>query len=184
MSRLLSALAFLLFAMNSPSAAGPGPEDVDSFHRLVETGDVAAVADTLRDDPALAVAGNEFGFQAIHQLDYIGFEEKLALLLEYGADIGARNDEGITLLHVLIDAEFLPVVMKYGADLEARDLEGRTPLLVQLAEPDNRGMIEALLIAGADPEARGNDGRSAKELAQEAGNDEIVHLLKEFGADR
>jgi len=60
----------------------------------------------------------------------------LPLLLKHGADIDAQNDEGMALLHVLIDPKFIDIALQYGADPDLRDKKGRTPIMVHLKEPD------------------------------------------------
>ena len=76
--------------------------------------------------------------------------------------------------------------MALGADLEARTPKlGWTPLHYAVSEW-NPIATEALLIAGADPNARaGSDGgcfADARPLQMGQGKDEVVVLLKRFGA--
>ena len=56
---------------------------------------------------------------------------KIKLLLKYGADLEARDDEGKTPLAAAVEEnslEALPFIIKRGANLEARDHNGETPL--------------------------------------------------------
>ncbi|MDR7126416.1 ankyrin repeat domain-containing protein [Pseudotabrizicola sp. 4114] len=184
MRKLLYFVATLLMGASGTAAAEPSADEVAAFHALVETGKASEVQAALRQYPALASAKGQFGFEAIHLLDYIDFEEKLLLLLQYGADIAAKNDDGHTLLHILIDPEFLPVVLREGGQLEIRDGEGRTPLMLALAEADNHDMIEALLTAGADPDTRNDQGQSALAYAKAYGDQATVDLLTQAGASR
>jgi len=126
----------------------PKDEETTTFHSMVQTGGVASVENALNKNPALATVEDNFGFQAVHMLDYTDFREILSLLLRYGADINAKNDAGHTLLHILIDPEFVPDVLGSGADLHAKDNQGRTPLMLAQTER-NQEMVEALIEAGA-----------------------------------
>ncbi|MEM8801005.1 MAG: hypothetical protein AAGF55_00550 [Pseudomonadota bacterium] len=127
----------------------PTDDEISAFHSIVQTGGAASVEKALKANPALATAADKFGFQAIHLLDYTGFHDILSLLLNHGVDINAANDDGHTLLHVLIDPEFLPAVLEAGGGLTAKDNHGRTPLMLARTEHNNQDMIDALIEAGA-----------------------------------
>lgn len=175
--RFLSAL-LCLFTLALPALAATEGE-ADSLFSQIQMGDVEAVEDTLTQDAKRARLRDRFGFEPIHVLDYTNFEEMLGLLIAHGADINATNDAGHTLLHILIDPEFIAPVLAAGADIEARDAEGRTPLLLWLTEAESADMIEALLDAGANPNARDAQGRSALDYAQDP---ELARLLQAHGA--
>lgn len=55
----------------------------------------------LASNPSLATSVDEHQFQPIHILDMECNEDILDLLLANGADINARNDEGVTLAFTL-----------------------------------------------------------------------------------
>lgn len=162
--------------------AAPSEDEAAAFADLVSFGGVQEVAKALAETPALATTPDTYGFQPIHLLDYEGFEGKLDLLLAAGADINATNDEGITLLHIVIEPGFIPALIKRGADVNARDIEGRTPLMVHLTEPGGTDYLAPLLDAGADPNAADNDGVSTLELLREHGDPEAEALLINAGA--
>jgi len=161
----------------------PSEEEVGAFHSLVQTAGVGSVEDALKNNPALATAEDKYGFQAIHVLDYSSFRAILSLLLRYGTDINAKNYAGHTLLHILIDSEFVPDVVEAGADLEAKDNQGRTPLLLALTEPDSYDMVRALLDAGSNPNARDNSGQGALDYARlDCEKSQTIELLIDAGA--
>jgi ankyrin repeat protein len=57
------------------------------------------------------------------------------LLLEYGADVNARNDTGSTPLHYAASSGCLSLVkllLKYGGDPRIKNNEGKTPLDVAI----------------------------------------------------
>lgn len=182
MRKLLAAIFSMLVGMSSAQSQ-PSEDEVRAFHSVVQTGGAAAVERALKKNPALATAVGQNKFQAIHVLDYIDFSEILALLISYGADINAQNDYGHTLLHMLVDPEFVPIVLNSGADLEIRDKQGRTPLMSALTEPDSFEMVRALLAGGADPNVRDNKGQTVLGFAREHSDDPaIVDLLEEATA--
>ncbi|MGL5009679.1 MAG: ankyrin repeat domain-containing protein [Paracoccaceae bacterium] len=147
------------------AAAEPDAAQVSAFHAAVQTGSAAEVQAMILAEPALVAAVDEYGFQAIHLLDYEEFDEKLAILQKAGADIDARNGEGMTLLHLIIDPVFIPAVVAAGANVNARDAAGRVPLMVHLLEPDAEDAVRALLRAGADRTLRDDAGLSVRDYA-------------------
>lgn len=181
MRRLIAGIAGALLSMFSPHAIQAQDGDiVAEFHDAVEFGDVSAVRKMLSQDPALASSGGRFGFQPM-QLQNLYFEEEiLDLLLANGADINSGNDDGVTLLHIIADADAVPTLIAKGADLEARDIRGWTPLIMQVTSQENGpDVVMALLKAGADRQARAQNGQSALDLVMDGGADpELIRLLQ------
>jgi len=64
-----------------------------------------------------------------------------------------------------------------GADPNI-DRGRRSPLLILATSIRSRALVEMLLNAGADPEVQDRKGRSALEVAEEAGDAEVVRLLE------
>lgn len=74
----------------------------------------------------------EDGLQPIHMAAFHG-EKAVRLLLEYGADVHARDERGCTPLHHVTscahpDLGAAEALIEHGAGVNARDNEGRTPL--------------------------------------------------------
>ncbi len=180
-------IVFALFAalwLAAPLRAADIPaEDLEVFFELVAIGPIAAVEATLAETPAFAIASDPDGFAPIHMLDYADFAGKLALLIRHGADINTQTNDGIGLIHILIDPEFLPLVLSAGADINLKDAQGRTPLMLFAQEPEGADMVRALLAAGADAGLRDAEGNSVTYYARESGQDpSLIDALQRAGA--
>lgn len=158
------------------------PAEVKAFHGAVREGNVARVRTMLGKDGSLAVSVDEYRFRPVHLMDMYFETEILDLLLANGADINARNDEGVTILHIVTDEKAVPIMIAKGADREARDKRGWTPLIAQAGERDSEEILAALLRAGADPNAKGNRGETALSFARERQELRKVRLLERAGA--
>ena len=66
------------------------------------------------------------------------------------------------------------------ADSDVNGMEGCS--LQYPTTKDVMQYLNTLLTAGADVNAKDKDGKTALKLAQEAGNEKIVELLKQAGA--
>jgi palmitoyltransferase ZDHHC13/17 len=71
------------------------------------------------------------GFTALHFASFKGSTVACDLLIRYGADMNARNNFGINMLHVAAQGD-QPVTLFYfkqkGLDLQIKDDRGSTPL--------------------------------------------------------
>ena len=87
--------------------------------------------------------------------------------LSCGADIDARDQDGVTPLHMAAivsdNPAMIPALLDAGANIEARAFDGPafyglTPLHMAAGHSENPAVVRALLAAGADIEARTYDG--------------------------
>jgi uncharacterized protein len=104
----------------------------------------------------------------------------VAMLLEHGAAVDARDDAGMTSLMRAArnsDAATLSVLLDSGADVNLTDAAGMTALMYASGKA-NVENIRLLLERGASAQARNNAGESALELARAAKKNKVVAALE------
>ncbi|KAG8170023.1 hypothetical protein KVR01_000768 [Diaporthe batatas] len=108
------------------------------------------------------------------------------LLLESGADIAARNDQGRTALTQAIyyrqDLALIQILMARGADVEAKDNAGKTALHHAI-DTRNKELIQILVDRGVDIEAKDNAGETVLHHAIDKRNKELIKILIDRGVD-
>lgn len=114
----------------SDKAKGLSEEEKDAllevqmhFFVMIEFYGAASVKNYLKEYPILATMEDEYGCAPIHALGDVEFEEVLDLLLEYGADINAQNEEGKTLLHNHDYPINVSRIIQAGGNINLPDLE-------------------------------------------------------------
>lgn len=100
-------------------------------------------------------------------------------LIASGADINARDENGLTALMRTVQhnaTETAALLIKAGADVNARDRYGETAL-IKAALYDKAASAKLLIEAGADINVQDNDGRTA--LMRTAGHSctDVADLL-------
>jgi ankyrin repeat protein len=143
--------------------------------------DVARLSVLLRDDTSAARSWNGDGFTLLHLSAFFGGADGARLLLDAGAelDVVSRNDFSVYPIHSAA-AGRVPVALllvERGANVNVRQRHGWTPLH-SAAHNGSVDLVDALLAAGADPEATNDDGVTALDLARKAGHDAIVERLQ------
>src|SRR5207344_124603 len=101
-----------------------------------------------------------------------GNKEAVRTLLARKADVNARQIDGTTALHWAVrgdDLETTDLLIRAGANVSAANREGATPLLLASVN-GNAAMLEKLVNAGADPNAKlSKDGDTALMMAARTG---------------
>jgi len=111
-------------------------------------------------------------------------------LLDHGAYVLARNDDGKLPIHCMNDdfghkVRIAELLLKHGTDINATDEEGRTPLLNESFYWDGSDLpiLSYLLAHGANINAKTKGGCSALLLATKAYDNKSTRFIIEHGAD-
>lgn len=133
------------------------------------------------------------GRTALRAAAWGGHEEAVLTLLRYTAHVDKADSKGRTPLIAAAymgHHEVVEILLDHKAAVDLADGDGRTALSVAaLCVPTAAGVkgygeVAGLLLErGADPGHRDNDGMTPLLLAAYEGNDEVVELLLEAGAD-
>jgi len=104
------------------------------------------------------------------------------LLIDKGADVNAKNNDGNTALHETARFGYLEITRKLldkGTDVNVKNNDGFTPLHSASASGFVK-VAELLIEKGANVNAKSNDGRTPLQVA--GGNSEMKELLRAKGA--
>lgn len=115
------------------------------------------------------------------------------LLLENGADVKAKADDGMTAFiqatfgvqSKRVTTDVLDLLLKYGANINAattgKNIAGWTALLFATVNGDEE-LVDYLLRNGAFVNHTSDEGQSALALARQEKYESLVKLLKKHGA--
>ncbi len=123
---------------------------------------------------------------ALHEAARIGDIETVGLLLDQGAELDAKNEDGVTPVHAAAQgdhSEVVALLLDRGADVDTRTLKRLTSL--HIAGKEGAVEVVALLLnRGADTEAKDFfDERTPLSNAVWHRHPEIVALLLDAGSD-
>jgi ankyrin repeat protein len=179
----------------------------------IRAGDVDAVRSAVRDDPSAAAAREESGRSAVRAALYVQKQDVADALLEAGpeldvfdaASVGdvdrltelldadgelvhARSEDGYTPLHFAAffrQGKALRVLLDRGADVGAvSDNDMRVQPLHSAVAAKSMECVAALLVAGADPNAKQEGGFTPLMGAQQDEEEgEMARLLIDHGAE-
>ena len=150
------------------------------LHLAVESGDLETV-ELLLNYEADARAETHKEMTPLHLAAILGHGDIITLLMEYESSVDLPNYKGDTPLHLAVTADQVMSAMillqsNLDCQIDARNFRELTPLHCAV-ERGNRGMVELLLVSGANLYARDKRNKSALELACRNGDVEIVDLI-------
>ena len=158
---------------------GQAPVEITN---AIDNGSIAKVESWLAGggDPNAMCSGSYHEWSLLRWAAIRGRAEIMSLLLSRGAEIDATDPEGRTALYQLLNywtmhksLPALRLLLSNGADVNLairqgnRGLSGRSPIFHAAGEA-RADCVRMLLRAGADPEDRDGDNRTAEERARSA----------------
>jgi hypothetical protein len=123
--------------------------------------------------------------QLMNALQYGGSDNAIKLLLEKGANVNAKNNDGWCPLQLAAkrgDLGIVRLLLENGADVNAKDSDGGTAL-ISAAKRGYVEIIKLLLEKGADIDAKIENVGTALAFAAWAGQTNAVAFLLDKGSD-
>ena len=120
------------------------------------------------------------GATVLHRAANHGNQRAVEVLVQNGADLGAKTSHGDTPLHHAVQSrknEIVGYLLKHGADPSSADCFDETALHMA-AQMGGLDIVKILLINGADPNLKDKWGFTALRLAEIWGHKEIIELLQ------
>ena len=159
----------------------------ENIYQAVENGDILKVEEIIQNNPEIInIKNDEYSnYTPLMVAAECGNKKIVELLLEYGADINAVDNNGYTPLRLAAASGYKKIcqlLIEKGADINSVDEYGCTPLHLA-AEIGKTEICQLLIEKGADINAVDNNGFTPLRNAAIYGYKEICQLLIEKGAD-
>ncbi len=169
----------------------------DALMRAALSGDTDMVK-LLLERGADAKRADEDGATALQNATTVPDSTRLRLLLAVGSDVNAYNtfagrvkNGPIALTHMTAlmmaapygDEDSIECLLKAGARVNERDSRGMTPLMFSIAtDHAHLSTVRELIKAGADVQAKDQNGDSVLDWANKYGQPEVIAMLRAAGA--
>ena len=122
----------------------------------------------------------------LHLAIFSGERDLIKYLIENGADVNARDGDGVTpLLKAMdgdLDFEIIELLIKHGADITASNNDGLNAVHMACLKEDSR-FFEYFLTFAPDLNVKTKDGSTMLHYAAKSGNMKVVKLLLDHGID-
>lgn len=158
------------------------------IYDAAHSGEVAKVEAWLKTNRDQLNAVIADGFTLLHVACAFGQEQLVSHLLDRGAlvNANAQNQAQETPLHLAavyretdVAARICDRLIANGAELNVKQVGGQTPLHHAVAR-GSKQVTETLILAGADPFLKDDQGKTAMDMANEleSGREDIKVILK------
>ena len=158
------------------------PARFGSFLYTVTQGDVETIEKELAVTNDFATYADSSGVTALMSSPSATVT---SLLIERGAMVNARADDGRTALHFAAqssDAARAKVLLDHGAEIDAQDEDGDTPLMFAARTDDGPAALRLLILRKANLELWNHEGRTALEQVDNYVDDSAEQILLAAGA--
>lgn len=174
-----------IFMLNGSEVANL-PDDVSPLYQAVKEGDPGKAEMMLAGGGQLDERVGA-GLTAIHLAAVVGAMGVVDLLVRSGANVNEVCDHHMTPIFLAVqknNTNCTGYLLSKGASINHQNADGLTPLhwAAAVKDPKLEGkvrvqMIEMLLQHGADSSIRDNQGRTARQLAEAAGHDNVLEYF-------
>ncbi|MEX0271439.1 ankyrin repeat domain-containing protein [Leptolyngbyaceae cyanobacterium UHCC 1019] len=148
-------------------------EDIDIFNLLISSG-------------ADISSKNKQGFTPLHVAARSSCLDVVKRLVELGADVNSVGEDGSTPLWQAAysqNQQTVEYLLLSGSQVNISDGFGKTPLQATIHRRGGTSSAHTLIAHGADVNVTDQRGLRAIHIAAAQGNDELVRLLLEHGAN-
>jgi uncharacterized protein len=145
-------------------------------------GDYDRVRSLIAQTPDVVHSIDKYGFTALHGVVGESLINMAILLIDNGADVDARNNDGIAPLHLAADPEMVQLLVERGAHIDSKSKQGDTPLHIHCTEPDTEAIIDKLIRLGANVNLLNKSGLTPLDIAEAREEEDKIGLLLEHGA--
>lgn len=157
-------------SINIVSAAEEG--DIDFVKLAIENG--------------IPVDTGTNGWTALAASIYNDYLDIADYLIEHGADVNVKDDQGETILSWASlngHDNYVKYLIKNHANLNLQNNDGETALMKATLN-EKKEVVHLLLESGADPDIKNNSSNSARNIAKENGNKAIFDMISAYSENK